>query len=270
MTTETSAIEVAALVEAHGEAVLAFAHGMLGSWADAQDVTQETFLRAHRGVSTFRGESTPRTWLFAIARNACLDRLRRRTVRSFATLDEVVEGGIREATRPDALHADPGAAGARTRYVAAVREGCLLGTLGCLTTDQRAAFVLRTLTDLTTDDVAQVLDRTPNAVRVLVHRARARLKDFLCRHCCLWDAANACRCENLVAFSLARGWIGRDDAGRADADLREVVEAAARAVDDVARLSALYAAACRAGRTDAAAPLRAGLARLEELARTSR
>lgn len=261
-------IDVAALAEVHGEALIAFARGMLGSRADAEDATQETFLRAHREASTFRGASAPSTWLFAIARNVCLDRLRSRAARSFAVLDDVVAHGIREAARPGAPHLGAEDAAHRAQYVAAVRDGCLLGTLACLTPDQRAAFVLRTLTDLPTDEVAQMLDRSPNAVRVLVHRARARLKDFLCRRCSLWDQANPCRCENLVAFSLAHGWIGPDDAGSPGTDDRQVAAAAARAVDDVARLATLYASACGTDRrADAAARLHGALAHLETLAR---
>lgn len=260
------AIDVAALAEAHGDALLAFARGMLGSWPDAEDVVQETFLRAHREASTFRGACAPRTWLFTIARNACLDRLRTRSARSFTALEDVVARGIREAARPGALHVGADDAAHREQYVAAVRDGCLLGTLACLTNDQRAAFVLRTLTDLPADEVARVLDRSPNAVRVLVHRARARLKDFLCRRCSLWDQANPCRCDNLVAFSLARGWIGPDDAGTPGD--RRLAEAAASAVDDVARMTTLYASACDGdARAEATARLHAALSRLDALAR---
>ena len=259
-------IDVAALAEAHGDAMLAFARGMLGSWADAEDVVQETFLRAHREAAAFRGACAPSTWVFAIARNACLDRLRTRAARSFAALDDVVHRGIREAARPGALHAGADDVALRGQYVAAVRDGCLLGTLACLTPDQRAAFVLRTLTDLPTDEVARVLDRSPNAVRVLVHRARARLKDFLCRRCSLWDQANPCRCENLVAFSLTRGWIGPEGAGPSGGP--QLAEAAASAVDDVARLASLYEGACGGdARADVAARLHAALAHLEALAR---
>lgn len=269
----TTALDVALLAEEHRGAVLAFAHGMLGSRQDAEDATQEAFLRAHREAASFRGECAPRTWLFTIARHVCLDRLRHRAVRRFATLDDVVAHGSRADARPSGPEVPADDAADRRGYVAAVREGCLLGTLACLSPDQRTAFVLRTLTDLGTSEVAEVLGRSPNAVRVLVHRARARLKQFLCRHCTLWDPANPCRCENLVAFSLARGWIAPDDArsddahrgsarpGRADAD------AAARAVDDVARLAGIYAATLGGrARDDAAGRLRDGLAALEALA----
>lgn len=258
-------VDVAALAAEHGAQVLAFAHRMLGNRADAEDATQEAFLRAHRQASTFQGECAPATWLYAIARNACLDRLRTRATRRFAALDDVVALGVRDAAaaRP-APHGPADDAAERRRYVAAVREGCLLGTLACLTDAQRAAFVLRTLTDLSTQEAAVVLGRTPNAVRVLVHRARTRLKDFLCRSCSLWDAANPCRCENLVTFSLARGWIG---AGDARADASRVADAAA-VVDELGRLAAIYAAVpTPEAAADVGDRLRASLARLDALAR---
>jgi RNA polymerase sigma factor (sigma-70 family) len=70
--------------------VLAFAHRMLGDRAEAEDVVQETFLKAHRPARRFDGRSAPSTWVFAIARNACLDRLRGRRLRSFSSLEAVV------------------------------------------------------------------------------------------------------------------------------------------------------------------------------------
>lgn len=117
----------------------------------------------------------------------------------------------------------------------------------------------RPLCDLSTAETAAVLGRTPNAVRVLIHRARARLTAFLCRHCSLWDRANPCRCENLVQFSLARGWIGADDQQADDAGAERVAEV----VEQVARLGALYRTLeAPAFRDDAAARLREVLADL--------
>lgn len=232
------ALDVAALVAEHGVRALAFAQRMLGNRADAEDAVQDAFLRAHARAATFRGGAAPSTWLLAIVRNACLDRLRARTPRRFDGLEDAIDQAAASATppHPTALHRPADDAAERRAYVAAVREGCLLGTLACLTDDQRAAFVLRTLADLDVADVAAILGRSENAVRVLTSRARARLKAFLCRHCSLWDAANPCRCENLVEFSLARGWIGPDDRRLDDLD----AESIAVGVAEVARLAALY------------------------------
>jgi RNA polymerase sigma factor (sigma-70 family) len=234
---------------------------MLGNRADAEDATQDAFLRAHRQAGTFHGECAPSTWLFAIARNACLDRLRARSPRRFAALDEIVARGLADAAPhpPTPRHASADAVVERRHHVAAVREGCLLGTLACLTDDQRAAFVLRTLCDVGTAETAAILGRSENAVRVLTHRARTRLKDFLCRNCSLWDAVNPCRCTNLVEFSLAQGWIGPDDERLADGDAW--AEGAASAIESVARLTALYATLEAPHlRSDVAAQIRADLA----------
>lgn len=258
----TAEVDVGALFAAHGSAVLAFARRMLGNDGDAEDAVQETFLRAHRAAAGFRGDTaTPTTWVFAIARNVCLDQLRARTPRRFTTLEDVVGHGSCGALGASATppHAPADVVAERRQYVAAVREGCLTGTLACLTDDQRAAFVLRTLCDLSTTETAAVLGRTPNAVRVLVHRARARLTAFLCRHCSLWDRANACRCESLVEFSLAHGWVGPDDQKADDAGAERVAEV----VEQVARLGALYRTLeAPALRGDAAARLREALAEL--------
>ena len=82
-------IDVAQLFELHGARVLAFTMRMLGNRADAEDATQETFLKAHRSALTFAGECSQSTWVFAIARNTCLDMLRSRSPRSFDDLEEI-------------------------------------------------------------------------------------------------------------------------------------------------------------------------------------
>ena len=124
--------------------------------------------------------------------------------------------------------------------MAVVREGCLLATLACLTPDQRAAFVLRVLCGLDVSEVAAVLDRSDNAVRVLTSRARQALKGFLCRNCSLYDPDNPCDCRNLVGFSLARGWVTADDRRMPDGQAVDVAGRAASAVGDLTRLTAVY------------------------------
>src|SRR6266567_3758846 len=66
------------LVESHQRAVRVHCYRMLGSLEDAEDVTQETFLRAWRRLNEFEGRAALRTWLYRIATNACLDELERR------------------------------------------------------------------------------------------------------------------------------------------------------------------------------------------------
>lgn len=227
-------VDVEQLFAAHAGRLLAFTHRMLGDRADAEDAVQETFLKAFRQADHFDGRSAPSTWLFAIARNTCLDRLRGRPARTLTGLEDVIG---------QALQGDPGDVADEVEqqwYLDAVREGCLLGTLACLTPDQRAAFVLRVLCGLDVGEAAAVLDRSDNAVRVLTSRARRALKGFLCRNCSLYDRDNRCACRNLVAFSLARGWVSADDRRLPDARAAVAVRDVAAAIDDLTRLTAVY------------------------------
>lgn len=233
-------IDVGALFEEHSARVLAFAHRLLGNRADAEDAVQETFLRAHRGAAAFDGRSAPSTWLFAIARNTCLDRVRGRERRSFGSLESLITQVPSEQQDPGPSARDAAGLAEWGWYVEAVREGCLLATLSCLTFDQRAAFVLRVLCELSVKDAAMVLDRSENAVRVLTHRARHNLKAFLCRNCSLYDPSNACSCQALVGFSLAQGWVTTGDRRVSRVEAAVAAAAAAAAISEVARLAAIY------------------------------
>src|SRR5258708_34693153 len=66
------------LVEAHQRAIRTHCYRMLGSLEDAEDLTQETFLRAWRRLESFEGRGAVRAWLYRIATHACLDELDRR------------------------------------------------------------------------------------------------------------------------------------------------------------------------------------------------
>jgi RNA polymerase sigma factor (sigma-70 family) len=232
-------IDVGALFEEDAARILTFAHRLLGNRADAEDVVQETFLKAYRQASGFDGRSKPSTWLFAIARNACLDRLRGRRPRSFDSLELLTARATHQALSPGSRD-DTVQRAEQGWYVEAVREGCLLATLSCLSVDQRAAFILRVLCDVSVADTATVLDRSENAVRLLVHRARRGLKGFLCGNCSVYDPVGACRCENLVGFSLSQGWVTPGDRRVSRTEAVSVSTRAAVLIGDVAGLAALY------------------------------
>ena len=77
------------LVLKHRQAVYLTAVGMLGSADDADDITQEVFIKAFKSIETVRGESAFYTWLYRIAVNLCLNQIRRRKVRTFFGLEQV-------------------------------------------------------------------------------------------------------------------------------------------------------------------------------------
>jgi RNA polymerase sigma-70 factor, ECF subfamily len=151
----------------------------LTSETDAADILQETFLRAFRNVSSFRGEARFSTWLYQIATNVCLMHRRTQARRPTESLDPFLPrfdaAGRHEAT-PDALRIVCRAEELLDRATLAskARDG-----LARLPDIYRNAFILRDLENLTSKEVAEVLGIDAAAVRQRVHRARLMLRGFL-------------------------------------------------------------------------------------------
>jgi RNA polymerase sigma-70 factor, ECF subfamily len=170
--------------------LLAHCYRMLGSIHDAEDLVQETYLRAWRSYEGFEGRSSVRTWLYQIATNGCLTELARHSRRMLpsglhdpepdpGTYPE--EAGTEVSWLqpvPDAMvtpdSADPAA-------IVAAREGlrlALIASLQYLPPAQRAVLVLRDVLAFPAAEVAGMLDTTTVSVKSALQRARARLRDL--------------------------------------------------------------------------------------------
>jgi RNA polymerase sigma-70 factor (ECF subfamily) len=167
--------------------LLAHCYRMLGSADEAEDLVQETYLRAWRSYNAFEGRASVRTWLYRIATNACLTELEQRGRRALPS------GLGRPADDPDAPvgPAEPGVAWLEpipdalvtsdTRDPAAIvtaREGlrlALVASLQYLPARQRAVFLLRDALGFPAGDVAAMLGISTTAVKSALQRARARL-----------------------------------------------------------------------------------------------
>jgi RNA polymerase sigma-70 factor (ECF subfamily) len=172
--------------------LLAHCYRMLGSVDDAEDLVQETYLRAWRSFGEFEGRSSVRTWLYRIATNACLNALThssRRTLPSglaapsrdpAAPLDAAPPGVRWLQPMPDAMvlpatddRADPAA-------VAALRDSlrlALVASLQFLPPRQRVVLLLRDVLAWPAAEVAEALDTSTAAVKSALQRARARLEE---------------------------------------------------------------------------------------------
>jgi RNA polymerase sigma-70 factor (ECF subfamily) len=127
--------------------------------ADADDVAQETFVRALRALSSFRGESSARTWLLSIAHRTAVDHIRR------AQRRRLLAGRLRTRTRNEPVVPD----GAASTELDAL--------LAAIAVERREAFVLTQLIGLSYDEAARVLDVPLGTIRSRVARARADLID---------------------------------------------------------------------------------------------
>lgn len=140
---------------------------MLGNAAEAEEVAQEAFVRAHRALSEFRGDAKLSTWLYAITSRLCLNRLasgERRLVRQ----------GEDALLRLSDAGPHPDAALERHEL-----ETALGRAIAELPEDRRIVVVLRDVEGLSYEEIAQVLELELGTVRSRLHRARADLKEKL-------------------------------------------------------------------------------------------
>jgi RNA polymerase sigma factor (sigma-70 family) len=176
------------------------AYRMTGNIDDANDITQETFIQAFTSFNKFKGESQIYTWLYRIAKNNCLRFLKEKNRTTFLSLKELVDN-VKSPISDEISEVE------KSLYIAQVKDGCLSGLLRCLSLQQRLAFILNVILDMSIEQVAIVIEKSENATRILVHRSKQNIKEYLCCNCSLYESKNPCRCENLINFSLKQGWI---------------------------------------------------------------
>jgi RNA polymerase sigma-70 factor (ECF subfamily) len=164
--------------------LLAHCYRLLGSADEAEDLVQETYLRAWRSYAGFEGRSSVRVWLYRIATNACLSALANHSRR-------VLPSGLGAPTDdPDAPTSDAGAeigwlepfpdTLADPAMIVTDREGlrlALIASLQYLPARQRAVLILRDVLAFSANEVAAILDTTVAGVKSALQRARARLEE---------------------------------------------------------------------------------------------
>src|SRR6266496_3637726 len=154
----------AELVGRHARPLARFLAGAGAPEADVDDLVQETFIRAFRGVHRFRSQCQFRTWLLTIGGNVLKDFGRRAGRRKVMPLDE----GVRDGRGDPHAHAE-----------ASEAEALLVAGLKQLPRLQREVFLLRAQQGLEYEEIAAALDTTAGAARVHYHHAVKRLKEML-------------------------------------------------------------------------------------------
>lgn len=162
-------------IERHGPGVYRLALRLMRDEAEAEDVMQETFLNAFKAINRFEGRSGLSTWLYRIAYNAAMMRLRRAEPQTVAVDEPELSGEGQPVPRqlfdwcclPEQ---DFDTAEARRELEQAIRE---------LPEKLRAVFILRELEGLSTEAAAETLDLSPEAVKTRLHRARLWLRERL-------------------------------------------------------------------------------------------
>jgi RNA polymerase sigma-70 factor (ECF subfamily) len=155
------------LMRQHERLVLVTALRLLGDLEDAQDASQEVFLRLYRNLNRVGASGNLAGWLYRVTVNVCHDAQRKRRV----------PAPVEDAAGLAAPTADPQRAAVETE-----RRRALEMSLRMLSERERAVLVLRDLEGLSTQEVARVLGTTEATVRSQISKARVKARDFLERY----------------------------------------------------------------------------------------
>jgi RNA polymerase sigma-70 factor (ECF subfamily) len=153
------------IVERHRRSVYQLCYRFVGNHEDASDLAQDVFLRAYRGLRSFRGHSTLATWLYRIGVNVCLNRV---SVKTPAT--EPIE---------EQQHVDVNAESASERVLRAERAARVRAAIAQLPRKQRATLILRMYHEMSHQEIAEVLGSSVGAVKANFFHALGNLKRLL-------------------------------------------------------------------------------------------
>ena len=164
------------LLQRHRKAVYNFCYRMLGERTAAEDAMKKVFLRVVRGAQKWERQAKFSTWLFTIARNHCIDALRKASYRKTASLDQTLGEG--EDTGPtlgdrvadeDAIAPDRGADSLRLRHA-------LARAISLLSDEQREVFVMREYAGMPFKEIAAVVGVPENTVKSRMRYALEHLR----------------------------------------------------------------------------------------------
>jgi RNA polymerase sigma-70 factor (ECF subfamily) len=144
------------------------AYRVLGDYAEAEDMTQEAFVRAWRGLSGFRGQAQFKTWLYRIVHNLCLNRLP-------GLQRELLQAEPLEEVLPSSAPSMP------SRFEAQERMAFLHEELDRLPEKYRLVLTLRYLQHLSYDEISTAIGVPIGTVKTHIHRARRMLTEQLRR-----------------------------------------------------------------------------------------
>ena len=171
---------------------------MLGTFADAEDATQDILLKMITHLSAFRGESAFTTWVFRIAVNHLNNYKKHMFAHaglSFACYGEDIENGkiqdvpdVTQNVEKDILAEE-------------LKMSCTNVMLQCLDTESRCIFILGTMFQVDSRIAGEILEITPEAYRQRLSRVRRKMADFLGQYCGEYGSGR-CRCKDRVNYAI--------------------------------------------------------------------
>jgi RNA polymerase sigma factor (sigma-70 family) len=176
---------------------------MTRSVEDAEDLTQEVFIKAITALSKFEGKSQFRTWLYRITVNHCLNTKKRKTelkITDFETyfnsIDDMPVYEVNNQEQTDL-----------TDSIEELRISCTAGMLLCLDREQRMIYILGEMFDIDHNLGSEILGISAGNFRIRLMRARKDLYNWMNQRCGLINKSNPCRCAKKTKAYIEAGYV---------------------------------------------------------------
>lgn len=169
---------------------------------EAEDLTQETFTRVSRSLNTFHGQSSLWTWIYKIATNTAIDRIRKnKQIRH-----DLADGELESVEDKNIWTGETSAL--EDHVIRREMNDCIRNVVFRLPESYRAVIVLSEFEGFNNEDIARILGLRLDAAKIRLHRARVRLKEELSKQCILYrDDRNEFACEQKHDMLVGRDQI---------------------------------------------------------------
>ena len=164
--------------------ILRYLSGLLGE-NEAEDLTQEVFVKVDKALKSFKGESQLSTWIYRIATNAALDRLRSSSYKQKGKESVSVDSADQSVPEPEAKNVWTGEKNPDVdqQLIRQEMNSCVRGYIDQLPEDYSLVLILSEVEGFKNREIAEILEVSLDTVKIRLHRARAKLKKSLDGNC---------------------------------------------------------------------------------------
>lgn len=196
------------LIKRHQAWIYNIALKMVWDPVDAEDVTQETLIKIITKLSTFRGESSFRTWAYRIAANHVINMKKRRMEFEYMSFKKYGEAILNS---PDTELPDRNSVPVEINLlIEETKIGCMNAMLLCLDREQRLIFILGSMFSVNDETGSEILEISKDNYRQKLSRARKQLANFMNNKCGLINKDNPCHCAKKTKLMMDAGHVNPD------------------------------------------------------------
>lgn len=192
------------LIKKHQNWIYNIALTFVGDSDEAADITQEVLIKVFTKLSTFKGKSDFRTWLYRIVKNHFLNMKRGKHEATPVSFEQFGQGLDQ---LPDESLSQYSFEVENKILVKEAKISCMKGMLLCLTREQRLIYIIGELFEFTDGIGSEIMEISKENFRIKLHRTKKQLYNFMNHKCGLMNKNNPCRCARKTAGFIKMGYV---------------------------------------------------------------